>query len=464
MRLGLPGLSRKAAASSARSGGSERAYFERLDSGTVLVSGLRWVVPLQGEGATIAGLRRMGKTHNASLYVQVNSARSRSEYFAFLPGRPPKGATRVASLAVWFAHSTAEAAAAEGTVLYMRPAAGGRVALALAVHGEPDPDVDTVVEPEEAVRIAEEVRQQNLNARVVLDARFGDALPTWAAPLADIAVLFDPLRDAAPPAALLQPLPRVRRSPVGQALLLLFAVGLGGYFAYSEVYEPWQKARRPPPPPPVPPEQLYLSSRDQALKRAAPHVAPRAGVRAIQGSLAEVPLERGGFVLTRAKCDLSAGAGTCALSWKERGGTYERFTEADRSNTIGARFAADLQLRGQLAVAAPDKAIDVNTLPREQDFLLQWGSTWQEINRVAALAATKASFTPAVLQGTYNGTLGEKLPGRVLGGTWQLELPLGLIYLLEDLSSAMTLKTLEIKSAADPGAARIVATGNYYVR
>jgi len=83
---------------------------------------------------------------------------------------------------------------------------------------------------------------------------------------------------------------------------------------------------------------------------------------------------------------------------------------------------------------------------------------------VAALAATKASFTPAVLQGTYNGTLGEKLPGRVLGGTWQLELPLGLIYLLEDLSSAMTLKTLEIKSAADPGAARIVATGNYYVR
>lgn len=44
---------------------------------------------------------------------------------------------------VWFAHSTNEAAAAEGTVLYMRPAAGGRVALAQAVHGEPDPDVDT---------------------------------------------------------------------------------------------------------------------------------------------------------------------------------------------------------------------------------------------------------------------------------------------------------------------------------
>lgn len=452
MRL-IPSFSRRAE-QGARLAKGGSPHFERISSSTVLVSGLVWEVPLHGEGSTIGSLRQLARRSRSSLYlVQTASRQHNASYFAFLPGKRPRGATRVVSLAAWFA-----AVSKEDAAVYVRPAIGDLVSVALATNGEPDPEVDRVMTPDEALRLFETQRRLALKTRVVFDAAFGESLPTWAEPIKDFARIANPFAGEPPPQAILKPLPQAKRSPMRTGLVLVAGLGLATYLLYTEYYEPWAQAQKPKGPPPVPPEKAYLNSRDAALKQAEPHVPAAPAIKRVAAELGEVPLARGGYLLSAAKCEMAKG--DCALSWRAQAGNYLRYVEADPSRLIGARYSADLQLRGAVPLSMASQSITAERLLKEQDFLRDVGSRWQDINRVLS---GKATFGPAALVGRYTGSMGEQLPGRVLSGSWQLDLPLGVLYLLEDLPSSMTLNTIEIR-VGQPGESRFIANGTYYVR
>lgn len=424
---------------------------------TKLAVRLSWVVPVSGEGSTIPSLRRLAKKSRSTLYLRQTAQKQGAEYFAFLPGKPPKGVVRVVSLASWFAHLSGR-----GTHLYIRPwGSEGDLAVALASDGEPDPDVDTVMSPSDVLVLAQNMRREDIKARVVFDALFGEALPEWASPLRDIASIESPLEGEPPLTAILQKIPEVRSNRARQNLMLLAAVGFAGYVGYSEVYVPWQKAKAPPPTPPVPPEVVYLDARNAALAASGPHIGAAHAVGAIHALLADVPLARGGFLLKSVKCDTKSRQ--CDLTWQQSTGTFVQYEREDPRNLWGARYAADLSLNSQMRVTAAETPIDADKVPVEQEFLRDQGSAFQQINFTRGPLSGKASMTPAVLVGRYTGSQ-PVFPGRLLSGTWSIEMPLGLLYVLEDLPRSMTVSLIEVTVGGAPGEGRFKASGAYYVR
>jgi hypothetical protein len=401
---------------------------------------LSWVVPVSGEGSTIPSLRRLAKKNRSTLYLRQTAQKQGADYFAFLPGKPPKGVVRVVSLASWFAHLSGR-----GTHLYIRPwGSENDLAVALASDGEPDPDVDTVMSPSDVLVLAQNMRREDIKA-----------------PLRDIASIESPLQGEPPLTAILQRIPEVKSNRARQNLMLLAAVGFAGYVSYSEVYVPWQKAKAPPPKPPVPPEVVYLDARNAALAASGPHIGATHAVGAIHALLADVPLARGGFLLKSVKCDTKSRQ--CDLTWQQSTGTFVQYEREDPRNLWGARYAADLSLNSRLRVTAAETPIDADKVPVEQEFLRDQGSAFQQINFTRGPLSGKASMTPAVLVGRYTGSQ-PVFPGRLLSGTWSIEMPLGLLYVLEDLPRSMTVTLIEVTVGGAPGEGRFKASGAYYVR
>jgi hypothetical protein len=464
MRLRLPLFKKRAA----EAGGAGRgdATVERLINidGTIAASGLRWIVPLAGEGATEAGVRRIGRRVGAKRYLRARAAEQNQDYFAFLTTSPPRRVHAIYSLAAWFAAAYANEER-DVPFIYVRPVDGGMVALCACVNGEPDPQLDRVADPTEAVEILDSLRRSHVRTQIVVDEIFGDE-PAWLEPLSGLYRMASPLAKALPPlSALLAPMPAERRTAGGQGALLALGIAGLAYLGYEMLYVPWRQAEdAKTKAPPVPPEVAYIASRDAAWAARGPHGSARETVRAIHAGVAGLPTSKGGWLLTKVACD--AGRGDCALTWRsaEGMGTYERYRAAPPAAELGAAYTSSLDLKGAAPLARVNSSFAFDALPTERAFFLSEGSRWQRINALKATLGATASFGPPALLGTYSGTMGEALPGRVLTGNWTLDLPLGALYLIEDLPPNMTLRTITMDVGSEIGKNRAQVSGAYYVR
>jgi hypothetical protein len=424
--------------------------------------GLKWIVPLDGGGSTDAGLRRIARANGAKRYLRVRARAQGADYFGFLTREPPRK-KMVYSFAAWFAASYAQKGDDGAPVVYVYPISATEVAICCATNAEPDPDIDGVATHDQAAQIIETQRRSNVRTRIVVDREFGE-IPDWLEPLSAIVSMESAL--AFPPAesALLRPLPPQRRSGGSNLVMWLIVIGGFGYLGYEFAYKPWQanlEAKNRPPP--IPPEQAYLVSRDALWAQRAPQAKAATAARAIWVAIQDLPTHKGGWVLTAVACETSKQS--CALTWQSvAAGTYQKYANQPPDGEYGAKFAPALDLKGSVALPRLESAIPFDSLPTEREFFYRQGTRWQQINSLKTYWNASASFTAPALLGVYAGAMGDQLPGRVLAGTWTLSVPLGALYLLEELPHNMTVQSLNLSLASEIGASRATATGAYYVR